>query len=220
MTLAATARVLGPPAGVVDVWCVRLDAPGLPHDVLVQTLDGHEREHAARLRVGGREWATSRGARRAILASYLDMPAGALRFAAGLAGKPRLIDVPGLEFSFARTDGLAVVAVASGRELGVDVERENERTDVDLVAQEFLAPAEAAALAHTPAGRRRSAFFSAWVRHEARLKLHGQGLAGAVPEEVQSSIRTLRLPPGFRGAVATAAGEGTWTVRHREFQPV
>lgn len=219
MTLGAAARVLGPPAGVVDVWCLRLDAPWFPYDALVQTLDGHEREHAARLRFGGREWAAARGAQRTILASYLDMPAGALRFATGRAGKPRLIGVPGLEFSFARTDGLAVVVVASDRELGVDVERENERTDVDLVAQEFLPPAEAAALARTPAGRRRSAFFSAWVRHEARLKLHGLGLPGAAPEAMHTRIRALRLPPGFRGAVAATTADGNWTVRGREFQP-
>jgi 4'-phosphopantetheinyl transferase len=222
MTGAPSRRVAGPPAGIVDVWCVRLDAPEFQYDATAATLEPWERQRAARMRAGGRAWAAAHGARREILASYLDVPAGALRFSAAESGKPRLAGVPGMEFSFARTDGLAVLAVASDREVGVDVERENSRTDIDLVAREFLPPGVAAALERLPAHGRRSAFFRAWVRHEARLKLHGEGLTGGTPRCVRTSgaevvVRPLALPPGFAGAIA-AAGRG-WTVRARDFPP-
>jgi len=223
MTRATAIRVAGPPAGIVDVWCVPLEAPELPHDALMATLAPSERQRAARMRVGGAAWAAAHAARRAILASYLDAPASALQFSVGESGKPRLADVPGLEFSFARTDGLALLAVTGGCEVGVDVERENDRTDIEVVAREFLPPAEAAALERTPPEGRRSAFFSAWTRHEARLKLHGEGLTGSTPRcgrapEMPVTVRGLTLPPGFRGAVAVATEDGNWAVRVREFQ--
>jgi phosphopantetheinyl transferase len=222
MMRAIATRVAGPPAGIVDVWCVRLDAPDFPHDALTASLEPQERQRAARMRIGGGHWAAAHGAQRVILASYLGVPAATLRFSAGESGKPRLTDVPGLEFSFARTDGLAVLAVASDREIGADVERENERTDIEFVAREFLAPEEAAALAATPPDQRRSAFFRAWARHEARLKLHGQGLTGVRVECARALhanviVRPLALPPGFAGAVA--AEGGGWTVRSSLFAP-
>jgi 4'-phosphopantetheinyl transferase len=215
---ATAARVAAPPAGIVDVWQVDLDAPDLPHDALAKTLDAVERRRAARMRVGGRAWASAHGARRVILASYLGVPAAKLKFSEGESGKPRLEGVRGLEFSFASTEGLALLAVASDREVGVDVERENENTDIDGVARGFLPPADAAALEHVEPGRRRSAFFLAWARHEARLKLHGQGLTGAIPPRPEGSlvvVRALTPRPGFAAAVA-AEGTG-WTVRNRVF---
>ena len=219
MSGATTLRVSGPPSGVVDVWCVRLDAPELPSDALTATLDPEEQRRAARMRHDGRTWASARGAQRLILASYLDVPAMALVFSTSESGKPRLAGLHGLEFSFSRTDGLAVVAVAGDREVGVDVERENDRTDIDLVAREFLPLGEVAALERTEPDRRRSAFFDAWARHEAHLKLRGQGLTNGVPENLRDPhivVRTLALRPGFAAAVAA---EGSWTVRVRDFPP-
>lgn len=222
MSHASPMRVAAPPAGVVEVWEVDLAAPGLPHDVLVQALDSEERRRAERMSMGGREWAAAHGALRVILAGYLDVPAASLRFARTAAGKPRLDGVDGVEFSFAHTDGLALVAVASDRELGVDVERENDRTDIAAVAREFLPPPDVAGLERTPPQSRRSAFFAAWARHEALLKLRGQGLADrpdASPTEscAPFAVRPLATRPGFAAAVA-AEGQG-WSVRVREFHP-
>jgi 4'-phosphopantetheinyl transferase len=221
MMHATSERVAGPPLSVVDVWVVALAAPDLPHDVLAASLDDEERRHALRMRVGGREWAAAHGALRMILASYLEVPAASLRFVRTASGKPRLDGEAGLEFSFARTDGLALVAVASDREVGVDVERENDRTDIDGVARDFLPPAEAGAIGGAVPVERRSAFFAAWARHEARVKLHGHGL-GARPSELQLEpgklvlVRALSPRPGFSAAVA-AEGDG-WTVTTREFR--
>jgi 4'-phosphopantetheinyl transferase len=156
-----------------------------------------------------------------ILAGYLAVPAASLRFARTAAGKPRLEGVDGVQFSFAHTDGLALVAVASDRELGVDVERENDRTDIAAVAREFLPPLDVADLARTPSAHRRCAFFAAWACHEARLKLRGRGL-GAPPEADAASgtgvvVRPLATRPGFAAAVAAEGGD--WSVRVREFHP-
>lgn len=218
MTGAAAMRVAGPPAGLVDVWAVRVNDAQFAPERILAALDAGERQHAARLRIGGRAWAAAHGARRVILAGYLGVPAGTLQFCAGESGKPRLVDVTGLEFSFAHTAGLALLAVAGDREVGVDVERENARTDIESVAHEFLPAGVAAALARTPAARRRSAFFTAWVEHEARIKLHGHALtettagAAAAPH-APVAVRALAVPPGFAAAVAAPGSD--WTVRMR-----
>ena len=220
MTRSTSARVAGPPAGVVEVWVVALAARELAYDALTAPLDQEERHHAQRMRVGGREWAATRGARRMILAGYLGLPPAALRFTRTATGKPRLTGTTGLEFSLARTDGLAVLAVASDRAVGVDVERENDRTDIEVVAREFLSPVDIAVIARAAAENRRSAFFAAWARHEARLKLRGHGLgersSEPAPEPEQLVVvRALATRPGF--AAAVAAEGGSWTVRIRDF---
>jgi 4'-phosphopantetheinyl transferase len=222
MKSGGSAAVAAPPAGVVDVWAVDLVAPDAEHVALTASLDHEERRHAERMRVGGREWAAARGARRTILAGYLGAAPGVLRFVHTSAGKPRLAEGErGLRFSCARTDGLALLAVASDRELGVDVERENERTDIAAVAREFLPALEVAAIEMTDATARRGAFFSAWARHEARLKLAGRGLderarAGVPEPGPLVLVRTVTPRAGFAAAVA-AEGSG-WSVRLREFR--
>lgn len=220
MTRSTSARVVGPPAGVVEVWLVALAVPDAAYGKLVASLDQEERRHAERMHVGGRDWAVTHGALRTILAGYLGLPPAALRFARTATGKPRLAAAAKLEFSLARTDGLAVLAVASDRAVGVDVERENDRTDIEIVAREFLPPLDAAALELTAPERRRSAFFAAWARHEALLKLHGHGLGGrssepALEPEKLVVVRALATRPGF--AAAVAAEGGSWTVLTRDF---
>lgn len=222
MTRSTLTRVAGPPAGVVQVWVVTLAVPQPAYDALVASLDHEERRHAERMHVGGREWAATHGALRMILAGYVGQPAAALRFARTATGKPRLAGSAGLEFSLARTDGLAVIAVASDRAVGVDVERENDRTDIEIVAREFLPPLDAAALEWTAPERRRSAFFAAWARHEARLKLHGHGLGErssepALEPDALVVVRALATRPGF--AAAVAAEGGGWTVDVRDLAP-
>ena len=59
----------------------------------------------------------------ATLARYLDRDPGSLEFEYGPYGKPSLVDGDGLEFSWARSGGVGVLAVARGRAVGIDVER-------------------------------------------------------------------------------------------------
>lgn len=210
----------GPPSGVVEVWSVSLDSPALPLELLAAPVSEAEREHAKRMTVGGAEWAAAHGALRTILGGYLGTAPRTLKFRRTPNGKPRLADVRGLEFSFSLTDGLAVIAVASDREVGVDVERENDRTHVEDVARAFLSPVEVAAVESAPAETQRTAFFAAWARHEARLKLLGRGLGDTAAEALDPGTlvvtRRLVMRPGY--AAAVAAEGGSWALRVREFE--
>jgi 4'-phosphopantetheinyl transferase len=216
--MRARAGVL--PAGVIDVWRITLRPPAVPIATLLATLDGDERAHTARLGANGETWAAARGALRMILAGYLGVSAETLQFGPDVAGKPRLTGGASLEFSVSHSDELALIAVASDRAVGADVERLRDDVDIDAVSRDFLSPGDAAAVSLVPAEQRREAFFAAWTRHEARLKLHGQPLDAAsalpsVPEGGLVVTRTVAVAPGF--AAAVAAEGGSWTVRVRDF---
>ena len=118
----------------------------------------------------------SRGALRAILQRY---SAVTLEFAHGPHGKPYLPDAPHLRFNLSHSGELLLVAVALDVEVGVDVERLRPMPDCLSLAQRFLAPEDAAALAGTPAPEREREFFVRWTRAEAMWKSRGGGLYGA-----------------------------------------
>lgn len=207
-------------AGVVDVWRIPLAPPAVPLAALLAPLEDGERAHAERMGANGLTWAAARGALRLILADYLGVAAGTLRFAPGSTGKPRLAGADRIEFSVSHSDGLALVAVASDRAVGADIERLRDDVDIEAVSRDFLLAGDAAAVHLVPAEQRREAFFAAWTRHEARLKLQGQPLdAAAEPPSVPDGglvlTRAVAVAPGF--AAAVAAEGGSWTVRVRDF---
>ncbi len=76
---------------------------------------------------------------RSILARYLDRDARSLEFAYGPYGKPRLVDGDGLEFSWGRSGGVGVLAVAQGGEVGIDVERIDPRRALGPIADQLFA---------------------------------------------------------------------------------
>ena len=207
----------GLPAGVVDAWCVPLRPESATLDRFRAMLSEDERVQAARRRVAGPAWAAARGALRAILGHYLGDSGTSLEFARAPLGKPRLVGRVAPLFSIAWREDLALIGVASDREVGVDLEREREDADVATLARDHLSLLDQAAIVHAPAERRRTVFFEAWARHEARRKLHGLALEDPLPVLEDDSVvivRALNVPDGW--AAAVAAEGSTWRVRRRE----
>jgi len=160
----------------VDVWVVPLDGESgwLPPTPT-------EAERAARF-VNSRlqrRYLRSHAALRAILGTYTAAP---LDFAAGEYGKPYLSSDIELKFNLSHSDGMALVAVVRGIEIGVDVERFRPMPECMTLAERFFPPLEAATLAEAPPQGREVEFFRAWTRIEARLKARGIGLYGAGAE--------------------------------------
>jgi 4'-phosphopantetheinyl transferase len=132
-------------------------------------------------------------------------------------GKPQLVDRSDLDFSLSHSGGLALIAVASGRPVGADVERVRPRTDVLAIARGSLSARERQAIESPGTDEaRREAFFRCWTRKEAYLKGVGTGLAGGVdtdPEEARGwQVRSLRAPRGYAAAIAA---EGQFALRQR-----
>jgi 4'-phosphopantetheinyl transferase len=164
---------------VVDVVAAPLDVDASTLRELGSTLENAERARAARFRFSG-DWSRATAARgwlRRLLGAGLDCLPGDIRFAYGPQGKPTLADDShGLHFNVSHSEGLALFAFALGREVGVDLERD----DVDAptsVAGNFFSAAELAALNRVPDAGRAQAFLRCWTRKEAFVKACGGGLS-------------------------------------------
>lgn len=121
----------------------------------------------------------------ALLARYLDVPAAEVVLDQDRDGKPRLAAalrelIPaarGLEFNWSHSGDFALVAIARGQPLGVDIERLGKDMRTLDVARRFFAADEAAALARLDDPRRGEAFIGLWCAKEAVLKATGRGLS-------------------------------------------
>jgi 4'-phosphopantetheinyl transferase len=174
-------------SGDVHVWDIDLhSAP--TNSALIAMLDEEERARAAHLRnpVHSEEFLRAYICLRILLGLYLKIEPSDVRFAKSLTGKPHLIQgagESGLRFSLSRTDGRAALALAKGRDIGVDIERMTDR-GVEVAARALAAP-ELEYFRKLPAAEQRAAFFKIWARKEAFLKALGEGLAIA-PVEVDT----------------------------------
>ena len=119
-----------------------------------------------------------------LLAAYLDRPASSVALDEDARGKPRLassISASGaadrLEFNWSHSGDFALVALARGCALGVDIERFGKDQRSLEIARRFFDPAEADALARLEPAARDRAFIKLWCAKEAVLKAVGEGLS-------------------------------------------
>lgn len=182
-------------ADEIHVWCVELDEAADAAS-LAACLSADERERADDLPSSAhrRRFVVARAMLRQLLGRYLDQEPGAVVFARGAHGKP-FLPQGGLHFNVSHTQGLALYAIASACEVGVDVEWMRPQVAHERIAARFFSPEEQAMLAHMPAEERRAAFYHIWTRKEAYLKAHGDGLAAglgtfAVSLEAEAFLRS------------------------------
>jgi 4'-phosphopantetheinyl transferase len=165
----------------LSVWYANLDlGPDLAQE-LADTLSDDERERAARFHFerDRRRFAAARGILRSILGSILEVEPNRVRFRYGERGKPYLEhEFEGnLFFNVAHSAEHAMVAVADGADVGVDIEAIRPRVDPLTIADRYFSAAEREALHTVPAPLQLTAFFQIWTRKEAYIKALGDGLA-------------------------------------------
>lgn len=198
----------------VHVWRVDLDA-GVPAGLaLAPRLPEEERRRAERYHFArDRErFLAGRAALRGILAGYLGGAPESVALGRGPLGKPCLLGARGgLEFNLAHAQACALLAVARGRRVGVDVEslRLGERS-LD-VARRFFAPAEVARLVATAEDARAPTFVRCWTRKEAYVKARGDGLSLPLQQ-----FQVPLAPAATRALMASVEGPeevARWTLR-------
>jgi len=204
----------------VQVWRIGLEAEAEPH-----TLSEEERERAARFRFERhrRRFIAAHAALRGILSRATGQPPEALRFVSGPYGKPAL-EQSRVRFNLSHSGELALVAVALGRDVGVDVELVRPEIAGERIAERFFSPGEVAALRAQPEEGRVEAFFHCWTRKEAFIKAKGEGLShpldsfdvSLIPGEPARLLATrpdpgeasrwslieVPVPPGYTAALA------------------
>lgn len=116
------------------------------------------------------------------LARHLGISPLDVKFKYGPYGKPYLPDHGNvsdtvLKFNLTHTDGMAIVAIARGRCIGVDVERIDRPAPVDVGVQQFHSREAASLLERAgDAAAFRLHFWKLWTLKESLVKATGLGL--------------------------------------------
>lgn len=167
-------------SGEVHNWSASLDVPPQTAARLYATLTLDERDRSARFRFerDQQRFIVAHGALRDLLARYLRIQPGRIRFVHDVFGKPHLGPEFGnrLRFSLSHSAGLALIAIAADSDVGVDLEYMRAQPDYAEIAQRFFSVTEVEQLTALPSHLYAEAFFSCWTKKEAYLKACGQGL--------------------------------------------
>ncbi len=185
----------------VALWLVRLDTwPDAPAQALLST-EELERSRRFRFEHDQRRYVAAHVALRERIGQQLGRSPGELSFETGLHGKPRL-HVAGWHVNLSHSGDLALIGLAEGIEIGVDLEVIRPVDDARFLAESVFGPTERRALEPLSGQERDRAFLQGWTRKEACLKALGTGLSlspqvfeaglGDAPVEV---IVPMREPP-------------------------
>ncbi|MBS2965013.1 4'-phosphopantetheinyl transferase superfamily protein [Actinocrinis puniceicyclus] len=244
MRTSAAARAT-PRAGVIEVWIVPFAERPRPDDLAL--LDASERAAASSFcapllaaRYAGGRAAVRRIVGRALGMEPAAVPIGRDRCAhcgqgpdTAQHGRPRVaLAECTLRFSLSRTDTAAVVALADGCDVGVDVEALRP-ANLAALGRHALSPADRARIDQAPAAQRSRLFFRSWCRKEAATKAAGIGIVTdlsaidtaphdggpvriSLPGPVASTwqVHDLRVPEGHAGAVAWPLSAARSLIQH------
>lgn len=217
--------------GSVDLW--RLDARPSSDDPAAgdladsrALLSADEQARAAAFRIDDvrRRFIRHRGGMRRILAAYCGIAPADVAIAESPLGKPHLLEWPHAisSFNLSHSGDLAVLAVTSCGEIGVDIEPMSAGECYHRLAPRVLSPQERALFALLSPSACGPAFIRCWTRKEACLKASGRGLStppnkvcvgfveSAEPvrsvsgEKAHWWIAEIEPWPGIIGAVAVA----------------
>ena len=185
------------PSAEIEVWQTRLD-PGaeqvshcaelLSHDERLRAQRFHYERHRRRFIV-------ARGMLRILIAGYLGVEAGSIRFSYSKNGKPALAMQPEpLKFNISHAHERALFALSRQHQVGVDIEYIERNTAYKELAGRYFSPREAAELERFPIADRRHVFLTTWSRKEAVAKISGEGLSAVLNKQIEVPIGPLRVP--------------------------
>lgn len=98
-------------------------------------------------------------------------------------GKPILTQQPtqgDIRFNVSHSHDRALIAIAQGRNIGIDIEQINDTTNIDAIVARYFSATEQAEFNALPSALKAQAFFACWTRKEALLKAIGKGISYGV----------------------------------------
>jgi 4'-phosphopantetheinyl transferase len=228
----------------IHIWTLRTNQPDHVIEKLVKWLSPDERHRAEQFAtpILRSLFTIHRASLRILLGKALGIPPDHFAFVYGAYGKPQILGrlvEPNLEFNLSHSKGIAVVAIALGREVGIDIECFHSSFDAEKLVDRFFCPSERQAYLDVAEVDRAALFLQAWTRKEAHLKATGDGLSfplngvevslgiGVPPQLLRVegrptdpkrwSMIDLGGEPGCIGALV--AKGGGWRVRQSMFDP-
>ena len=213
----------------VQVWLAALPPGEAALTGLSPLLSPEECQRAERFSVSEprRQFVFGRVCLRQILGACLGREPASLVLERQPHGKPCLAWPEGgdadLRFNLSHSGRRLAIALARGRDVGVDLEQIQPLKEEALLAGRIFSPREQAEWRSLPEAQQRTAFFNGWTRKEAWLKATGEGLTddlaaievtlapgkdaawlalpGGLPVGREWAVRALPLPPDYAGAV-------------------
>jgi 4'-phosphopantetheinyl transferase len=207
----------------IHVWRADLDYEKMELYQFEETLAPAEKARANRFvfQQDRNRYVVARGALRELLGRYLRCSPADVQFDYNSKGKPSLraeSNKPSVQFNISHSHGLALLAFALGRNLGIDVEFVRPEFPADEIAELYFSEQEVTELRALPPGMRAEGFYLCWTRKEAYIKARGEGLhiplqsfnvslTPGQPERLESadscrwSIRSLYPDPLYAGAL-------------------
>lgn len=199
----------------IVLWWAPLDVSAASLAQLRAHLPTEDRVRAARFRrARARDrFIAARGWLRRLLGDELRCAPEDVPIVTADTGKPKVAGSD-LCFSTSSSRDLALYAIGTSTEVGVDIEAVRPHTDLERLAARFFTEAERLAVASVPAGERQAAGFQVWACKEAYGKATGCGLdfplhtvdvwtASGEPTLVADwSVHEVDLTLGFAAAVA------------------
>jgi 4'-phosphopantetheinyl transferase len=175
----------------------------------------HESERARAFEIGAElrrgRFVSGRATLRRILARYVALGPADVRFDYDWYGKPRLAHTRDVEFNLSHSGTRALLAVARGTVVGVDIEHIREGRRHEAIMERFFSAREQGEVLRLPPERRAEGFYLAWVAREALVKALGRGVLTPrlVFPDMQVRRATLDLDGRFAAAICWRGG------RHR-----
>jgi 4'-phosphopantetheinyl transferase len=171
--------------GTIHIWRVSLGQASKPEEQLEAILAPEERQRYQGFRFPIDKWRylVSHYALRMILSQYAKTPPQDLGFGLGKFGKPFLTEPvggQGLTFNLSHCRDLALVAVAAGRNVGVDVEEVRKVGEKETILNSYFDAEERDFLQRHQPEQRDEAFLRIWTRREAAAKCLGMDIGTAV----------------------------------------
>jgi len=114
---------------------------------------------------------------RQTLADHLSCQPQDLNFHCGKYGKPFLPESHDLYFNLTHSKDYALLAVAKGYEVGIDIEYIAEKDNLIDLVERFFSPREYHEYQQLAANDQLIAFYRGWTCKEAFIKALGQGLS-------------------------------------------
>jgi phosphopantetheinyl transferase len=204
------------------VWFCDLDkeeAHGPAHE---SVLSSTERASAGRLKRPGdrRRFVAKCSFVRQTLGNLTGIAPWRLQFEHDLNGKPHLASTlaathregTGFEYNISHSENILALAVAFGRDVGIDIEVVHPIGDVITLADSFLTKDESVRLGALPPRERYIEFYRNWTREEALAKWDGRGLVSRSPltaADMNVNLSSFEITVGgkeFVGAVAASPG--------------
>lgn len=197
-------RALAAPITELALWWCALTAPESRQTTFARWLSPAEQARMQRfgtdaLRV---RYLIGRGTLRWLLGNALGIAPADVAIVRGVRGRPRLAAFPAIDFNVTHTGDRAMIGIARGTRVGVDIERGDRRLNDAGVARKFMTAAERAALpADADAARRQ--LLQRWTCKEAMSKATGDALSapfGRIEVELAPSPRLAAGPAPYTPA--------------------